>query len=64
LSPRKFRAAPEWQHYTGTVAGIIVCSDDFSSITTLNGLLTGYDSNGNFGAGFSDAITAVSPSQL
>jgi hypothetical protein len=46
-----------------TFDGTIVCTDDFSSITSLNGILTGYDPSGSgfFGAGYSDPITAVSP---
>jgi hypothetical protein len=45
-----------------TFDGTIVCTDDFSSITTLDGILTGYDSSGQgFQAGLSEAITAVSP---
>jgi PEP-CTERM motif-containing protein len=46
-----------------TFDGTIVCTDDFSSITTVNGILTGYDPSGSgfFGPGFSDPITAVSP---
>jgi hypothetical protein len=42
--------------------GTIVCTDDFSSVTTLNGILSGYDSSGQaFQAGLAEAITAVSP---
>jgi hypothetical protein len=46
-----------------TFDGTIVCTDDFSSITSVNGILSGYDSSGSgfFGAGFSDSITALSP---
>jgi PEP-CTERM motif len=46
-----------------TFDGTIVCTDDFSSVTTVNGILTGYDASGSgfFGPGFSDPITAVSP---
>jgi opacity protein-like surface antigen len=47
-----------------TFDGTIVCTDDFSSINSLNGTLNGYDGTvgpGFLGAGFTDAITALSP---
>jgi hypothetical protein len=46
-----------------TFDGTIVCTDDFSSINTVNGILTGYDPNGGGfqGPGFSDPITALLP---
>jgi hypothetical protein len=46
-----------------TFDGTLVCANDFSSITSLNGTLTGYDGNVQTGfvAGGSDPITAVSP---
>jgi opacity protein-like surface antigen len=46
-----------------TFDGTIVCTDDFSSVTTVNGILTGYDPSfqGFQGLGVSDPITAVSP---
>jgi hypothetical protein len=50
--------------YSGaTFDGTIVCTDDFSSITSVNGILTGYDPNGQGfqGPAYSDPITALSP---
>jgi hypothetical protein len=45
-----------------TFDGTLVCADDFSSITSLNGTLTGYDGSAvGFGAGQSELITAFSP---
>lgn len=45
-----------------TFDGTLVCADDFSSITSLNGTLTGYDGSAvGFGAGQSELITASSP---
>jgi len=52
--------------YNSTFVGTIVCTDDFSSIISVNGILNGYDSsiNGWQGPGPFDPITAdnaVSP---
>jgi PEP-CTERM motif-containing protein len=47
-----------------TFDGTIVCTDDFSAITSLNGTLNGYDGtvgSGFLGAGYLDPITAASP---
>ena len=47
-----------------TFDGTIVCTDDFSAITSLNGTLNGYDGTvgaGFLGAGYSDPITALVP---
>jgi PEP-CTERM motif-containing protein len=47
-----------------TFDGTIVCTDDFSSITSLNGTLNGYDGtvgSGFLGAGFADPIAALLP---
>jgi hypothetical protein len=51
-------------YYSGaTFDGTIVCTDDFSSITSVNGILTGYDPNGQGfqGPSYSDPVTALSP---
>jgi hypothetical protein len=48
-----------------TFDGTIVCTDDFSAINSLNGTLNGYDGTvgaGFLGAGFSDPITVLLPS--
>ena len=49
--------------YGSTFVGTIVCTDDFSSIISVIGLLTGYDPNiqGFQTLGSSDPITALSP---
>jgi PEP-CTERM motif len=47
-----------------TFDGTIVCTDDFSAITSLNGTLNGYDGNvgaGFLGAGYFDPIAALLP---
>jgi hypothetical protein len=46
--------------YNSTFVGTIVCTDDFSSIISVNGILNGYDPNinGFQGLGSSDPITA------
>ena len=46
--------------------GTMALSNDFSSITSIDGTLTGYDSSvqGFLGAGFSDAITALAPANF
>jgi hypothetical protein len=46
-----------------TFNGSVVFANDFSSITAVNGILSGYDPSltGFQGSGFSDSIAAVSP---
>jgi PEP-CTERM motif len=46
-----------------TLDGTVVCTNDFSSILSVNATLSGYDSSGTgfFGPGFSDSITGLFP---
>jgi hypothetical protein len=44
-----------------TFDGTIVCTDDFSSVTSLNGTLNATVGSGFLGTGYSDPITALLP---
>jgi len=46
-----------------TLDGSVVCTNNFSSVVSVNAILSGYDSSGTgfVGRSFSDPITAVFP---
>jgi hypothetical protein len=46
-----------------TLDGSVVCTNNFSSVVSVNAILSGYDSSGSgfVGRGFSDPIAAVFP---